>query len=126
VTRTVTASNNPRVVLGSANIVTYTITSNCTTTPCTVHLDAPGLGGSSLQGDLTFVGDHYEGALTGSSPCTSDTTGALLSTSPAAGTASLSPTSPQQFIGVLGVVLGASEGCSENRTSSFDLAGQRA
>lgn len=126
VTRTVTASNNPRVAAGSTSEVAYTITSNCAATACAVHVVAPGVGGSVLEGDLAFVGDHYEGALTGTSPCTSDATGELLSTSPNNGTMSLSPTGPQQFIGVLETVLGASEGCAPNRVTSFDLAGQRA
>lgn len=126
VTRTVTASNNPRTVAGSTSDVLYTITANCAATPCTVHVVAPGVGGSVLEGDLAFAGDHYEGALSGTSPCTSDTTGELLSTSPNNGTMSLSPTGPQQFIGTLDTVLGASQGCAPNRTTSFDLAGQRA
>ena len=126
VTRTATTSNNPRVVAGSTNVVTYTITSTCTATPCTVHLSAPGIGGSLLEGDLAFVGDHYEGALTGHSPCISDSTGEQLSDSPASGTISLSSTGANQFIGVLDVELGASTGCTAGRTTSLDLAGQRA
>ena len=103
----------------------YTLTSECAPTGCTLHLDAGAAFGASQRGDLTFAGAAFSGPVTGESPCRDDA-GRQLSVSPLTGTITLSPAAgdASRFSGVLDLVLGASAGCGE-RTLSFDLAGQR-
>lgn len=127
VTRVVTASTNPIQGIGQTSDVVYTITSNCVGDTCTLRLAAPGSFGAFQQADLSFVGGHYEGAVTGVSPCTDQATGQHLSDSPITGTVSLTPVNPEQFIGALDLAIGESEGCTGlDRRTSFDLTGQRA
>ena len=126
VARTVTKSTNPLQPAGSKSTVTFNITSNCSGTPCTVHLTFNGSFGSTLQGDLTFNGDHFEGPVTGQSPC-SDPSGRQLSVSTISGTISITPVAGDnsRFTGVQDVTVSASPGCTL-RTTTFDLAGTRA
>lgn len=125
VTRTVTASTNPVQPVGGVTIVQWIITSNCTVSPCTLHVEAQGALGASQTSELAFSTDNFEGTVTGVSPCT-DSAGNVLSTSTISGTMSLSPDAPNTFIGIMDLAISDGAGCATGRTTSFDLAGQKA
>ncbi len=122
VTRTIVASTNPDQPVGKVDHVKYTITSTCTRTPCTLHLVAPGFAGSVEEADLKPVGDHYEGDVTGTSPCPGHPGFGAIT-----GTVSLTPVKGQvkKFTGELIVAIGHVDGCKDGRTGTLELEGQR-
>ncbi|MEY2461205.1 MAG: hypothetical protein QOG30_3035 [Acidimicrobiaceae bacterium] len=101
VARTVTSSTNPRQPVGQVLQLTYTITSACAAPPCTLHVVAEGSQGAIENVDLTFVGDHYEGAVNGQAPCRSFTTGELLGETTLTGSLLLRSVDPNRFTGNL-------------------------
>jgi hypothetical protein len=112
VTRTVTSSTNGRQPVGQALQLNYVITSSCLVSPCTVHVDAEGSQGAREQIDLTFVGDHYEGAVSGTAPCRSFTTGELLGETTLTGSLSLRLVQPHAFTGSLTLNLQPNANCA--------------
>ncbi|MEY2423805.1 MAG: hypothetical protein QOI95_3872 [Acidimicrobiaceae bacterium] len=124
VTRTVTSSNNPRQPVGQVLQLSYVITSSCVATPCTLHVDAEGSQGAREQIDLSFVGDHYEGAVSGTAPCRGFTSGELLGETTLTGSLSLSSIQPDQLLGTLTLNVVPNSNCVAS-TISYSLASSR-
>ncbi|MEY2452268.1 MAG: hypothetical protein QOD92_1842 [Acidimicrobiaceae bacterium] len=124
VTRTVTSSNNPRQPVGQTLQLGYVITSSCVSTPCTLHVDAEGSQGAREEIDLTFVGDHYEGPVSGTAPCRSFTTGALLGETTLTGSLTLLAAQADQFTGSLTLNVVPNANCV-GTTINYSLAAAR-
>jgi len=86
------------------------------------RLQAPSRGGTASPdpADMKLVGDHYEGPVTGTTPC-----GRGLA--PVDGSVTLSPVKgdTDKFTGVLQVTIEPTDSCAAGRSGTLDLVGTR-
>jgi hypothetical protein len=124
VTRTVVASDSPRQPVGSVTQFPFLFSSTCTATPCAVHVDMQGIIGAVEAADLAFVGDHYEGPVTGTTPCRSFTTDEVIGGTTISGTMTVRMTGPNLFEGTLDLALAENANCLP-AAIGYQLAGAK-